>query len=79
MAIRNNSKIVQLAAYNVKKGESSISGLSSGVFMTVQLHLAHSSRFAGALSHSSCRNSEHVTPARLRAPHAHSCICAMIS
>jgi hypothetical protein len=48
MASRTNSKIVQLAAYNVKQGESSISGLSSGAFMTVQLHLAHSSRFAGA-------------------------------
>jgi poly(3-hydroxybutyrate) depolymerase len=41
------SKIEQLGAYDIKKGESSISGLSSGAFMTVQLHLAHSSRFAG--------------------------------
>ncbi|AUT62356.1 extracellular catalytic domain type 2 short-chain-length polyhydroxyalkanoate depolymerase [Paraburkholderia terrae] len=39
--------IVQLRDYSVKKGESSISGLSSGAFMTVQLHLAHSASFAG--------------------------------
>ena len=32
----------------VTKGQSSISGLSSGAFMTVQMHLAHSSRFCGA-------------------------------
>ncbi|MGF6597971.1 poly(3-hydroxybutyrate) depolymerase [Paraburkholderia sp. GAS448] len=43
----DNSRIVQLGTYNVKKGESSVSGLSSGAFMTVQLHLAHSSSFSG--------------------------------
>jgi poly(3-hydroxybutyrate) depolymerase len=47
MASDNAAKIVQLSAYNVVKGESSISGLSSGAFMTVQLHLAHSASFSG--------------------------------
>ena len=37
-----------LAGYTVKKNQHSISGLSSGAFMTVQLHLAHSSSFIGA-------------------------------
>ncbi|MEM5369767.1 poly(3-hydroxybutyrate) depolymerase [Paraburkholderia azotifigens] len=41
------NEIVQLRDYNVRKGESSISGLSSGAFMTVQFHLAHSASFAG--------------------------------
>ncbi|MEM5428825.1 extracellular catalytic domain type 2 short-chain-length polyhydroxyalkanoate depolymerase [Cupriavidus oxalaticus] len=48
MADNLDSQIVQLGAYNVEKGKSSISGLSSGAFMTVQLHLAHSSSFCGA-------------------------------
>jgi hypothetical protein len=39
---------VKLGRYNVEKGKSSVSGLSSGAFMTVQLHLAHSSSFCGA-------------------------------
>jgi hypothetical protein len=43
-----DSKVVQLGAYNVQRGQSSVSGLSSGAFMTVQLHLAHSSSFVGA-------------------------------
>lgn len=43
-----NPKVVQLGQYNVRKGESSISGLSSGAFMTVQMHLAHSAAFVGA-------------------------------
>ncbi len=43
-----HSEVVQLGAYKVEKGRSSVSGLSSGAFMTVQLHLAHSSSFAGA-------------------------------
>lgn len=43
-----NTKIVQLESYNVQKGQSSVSGLSSGAFMTVQLHLAHSASFSGA-------------------------------
>lgn len=47
MANDTFSKIERLSSYNVKKGESSISGLSSGAFMTVQLHLAHSASFAG--------------------------------
>jgi hypothetical protein len=42
------SEIVQLPRFNVKKGQSSVSGLSSGAFMTVQLHLAHSASFVGA-------------------------------
>ncbi|WP_051975315.1 hypothetical protein [Cupriavidus necator] len=43
-----HSEVVQLGAYKVEKRRSSVSGLSSGAFMTVQLHLAHSSSFAGA-------------------------------
>jgi poly(3-hydroxybutyrate) depolymerase len=38
----------RLRRYQVEPGKSSISGLSSGAFMTVQLHLAHSSQFCGA-------------------------------
>jgi hypothetical protein len=38
----------RLGQYQVEPGQNSISGLSSGAFMTVQLHLAHSSRFCGA-------------------------------
>lgn len=47
MAVSVNSKIVQLGSYNVQQGQSSVSGLSSGAFMTVQLHLAHSASFSG--------------------------------
>ncbi|AXE32014.1 poly(3-hydroxybutyrate) depolymerase [Chromobacterium phragmitis] len=43
-----SSDVVQLGEYKVEKGKSSVSGLSSGAFMTVQLHLAHSASFAGA-------------------------------
>jgi hypothetical protein len=43
-----SSEIVQLGQFEVQKGQSSVSGLSSGAFMTVQLHLAHSASFAGA-------------------------------
>jgi len=43
-----DTKLVQLGKYKVKRGQSSVSGLSSGAFMTVQLHLAHSSSFVGA-------------------------------
>ena len=43
-----NSQVVQLGQYKVRRGQSSVSGLSSGAFMTVQLHLAHSSSFTGA-------------------------------
>lgn len=42
------NKVVQLESYKVQKGQSSVSGLSSGAFMTVQLHLAHSASFSGA-------------------------------
>ena len=38
----------RLEGYNVAKNQNSISGLSSGAFMTVQMHLAHSSSFIGA-------------------------------
>ena len=38
----------RLNAYHVKPNQHSISGLSSGAFMTVQLHLAHSASFIGA-------------------------------
>ncbi|MGF3021744.1 extracellular catalytic domain type 2 short-chain-length polyhydroxyalkanoate depolymerase [Methylobacterium aquaticum] len=38
----------RLSGYDIRRGESSISGLSSGAFMTVQMHLAHSSKFVGA-------------------------------
>lgn len=48
MAASVDSKVVQLGQYNVQRGQSSVSGLSSGAFMTVQLHLAHSSSFLGA-------------------------------
>ena len=46
--LASGSKVVQLGTYKVKRGQSSVSGLSSGAFMTVQLHLAYSSSFAGA-------------------------------
>lgn len=48
MMAGDNSAIVPLGKYLIEPGKSSISGLSSGAFMTVQLHLAHSSRFCGA-------------------------------
>jgi len=38
----------RLQSYNVENNQNSISGLSSGAFMTVQLHLAYSSSFIGA-------------------------------
>ena len=44
--IRND--VPSLPAYGVEGCNHSVSGLSSGAFLTVQLHLAHSSRFAGA-------------------------------
>lgn len=42
------SGVEQLQAFKVRKGESTVSGLSSGAFMTVQLHVAHSGSFCGA-------------------------------
>jgi predicted peptidase len=38
----------RLDGYNVDKSAISVSGLSSGGYMTVQLHIAHSSMFMGA-------------------------------
>ena len=35
-------------SYNVTASESSVSGLSSGAFMAVQFHLAHSATLRGA-------------------------------
>ena len=37
-----------LPSFNADLSQCSVSGLSSGAFMTVQLHLAHSSMFVGA-------------------------------
>lgn len=48
MVVNVNSKIVPLESYKTQKGQSSVSGLSSGAFMAVQLHLAHSASFSGA-------------------------------
>ena len=48
MTTVENSKDKTLQTYKVAAGRSSVSGLSSGAFMTVQLHLAHSSSFCGA-------------------------------
>lgn len=48
MVVNVNSKIVPLESYKIQKGQSSVSGLSSGAFMAVQLHLAHSASFSGA-------------------------------
>ena len=42
------SATAKLQGYNVQKNQNSVSGLSSGAFMTVQLHLAHSAKFVGA-------------------------------
>jgi len=42
------SEAVTLPGYRANLAQCSVSGLSSGAFMTVQLHLAHSSMFAGA-------------------------------
>jgi hypothetical protein len=47
MVVGLDSKVSQLGAYAVERGKSSVSGLSSGAFMTVQLHLAHSASFSG--------------------------------
>ena len=48
MMVSTDNKVVQLGQYKVLQGQSSVSGLSSGAFMTVQLHLAHSASFMGA-------------------------------
>lgn len=46
----SSSDVLDLASIKIKtlRGQSSVSGLSSGAFMTVQLHLAHSASFVGA-------------------------------
>ncbi len=47
----SNNRVIKapaLKAYQVMQNGNSISGLSSGAFMTVQLHLAHSTSFIGA-------------------------------
>lgn len=46
--ISTDAMLAEKIRPQVTKGQSSISGLSSGAFMTVQMHLAHSSRFCGA-------------------------------
>jgi hypothetical protein len=48
MADMARPEVPKLQTYQVDKGGNSVSGLSSGAFMTVQLHLAHSSSFIGA-------------------------------
>ena len=48
MLDNTKSATAGLQGYNVQKNQNSISGLSSGAFMTVQLHLAHSAKFVGA-------------------------------
>ena len=48
MLDKTKSATAGLQGYNVQKNQNSISGLSSGAFMTVQLHLAHSAKFVGA-------------------------------
>ena len=48
MAHPHPSSTSALQSYKVAPDQNSISGLSSGAFMTVQLHLAYSSRFIGA-------------------------------
>jgi len=48
MSEHRHSSISALPAFTVAPGRHSVSGLSSGAFMAVQLHLAHSASFAGA-------------------------------
>ena len=48
MSSEKSPKAPPLSSFNVDLKQSSVSGLSSGAFMTVQLHLAHSSTFVGA-------------------------------
>jgi hypothetical protein len=40
-----SSNAVKLKGYNADKNDASVSGLSSGAFMTTQLHVAYSSMF----------------------------------
>jgi poly(3-hydroxybutyrate) depolymerase len=48
MPREKSPKAPPLSSFNADLKQSSVSGLSSGAFMTVQLHLAHSSTFVGA-------------------------------
>jgi hypothetical protein len=48
MIVSVDSRVTRLRQYNVRPRQNSVSGLSSGAFMAVQLHLAYSSKFAGA-------------------------------
>ncbi|MET3135370.1 putative esterase [Oxalobacteraceae bacterium GrIS 1.11] len=48
MIASSNETVIELGSYQASKRNNSISGLSSGAFMTVQLHLAHSASFSGA-------------------------------
>jgi hypothetical protein len=48
MIASSNETITQLGSYQASQRDNSISGLSSGAYMTVQLHLAHSASFSGA-------------------------------
>lgn len=48
MALATHARPAPLKRYDVAPGGNSLSGLSSGAFMTVQMHLAHSSCFIGA-------------------------------
>jgi hypothetical protein len=48
MSNEKSSVAPPLGAFNADLSQSSVSGLSSGAFMTVQLHLAHSATFVGA-------------------------------
>lgn len=48
MHVSNAQKAPPLGSFKVDLKQSSVSGLSSGAFMTVQLHLAYSSTFVGA-------------------------------
>jgi poly(3-hydroxybutyrate) depolymerase len=48
MEAEPQTRTAQLGSYTVQAGGNSISGLSSGAFMTVQLQLAHSASFIGA-------------------------------
>jgi hypothetical protein len=67
MIASSSGKIVQLGSYKASKRNNSVSGLSSGAFMTVQLHLAHSASFAGAgiIAGGPFRCSETFRPAEL--------------
>lgn len=66
-----DGSIEQLGSYKTK-GKHSISGLSSGAFMTVQLHVAHSADFigAGVIAGGPYRSSETFRAAAVTGPSA---------